>query len=67
MDARGYERNYGVHPMLDEEQKPSGVQLDFMTRGGNVGSRLYVREENEGCGMGLAAPHFNVMGWGELT
>jgi len=47
VDARGYERNYGVHPMLDEEQKPSGVQLDFMTRGGNVGSRLYVREDEE--------------------
>jgi len=38
IDSDGYASTYGVH------QEPTGVKLDFMTDGGNVGSRLYVTD-----------------------
>lgn len=41
----GYINNYGVHQIY-EGDKVTGVKLDFMTEGGNVGSRLYVTEKN---------------------
>jgi len=43
--AAGYQNNYGVHEMY-EGDKVNGVKLDFMTEGGNVGSRLYVTKKN---------------------
>lgn len=43
--AAGYINNYGVHQIY-EGDKVTGVKLDFMTEGGNVGSRLYVTEKN---------------------
>jgi len=38
IDSAGYVSTYGVH------EEPNGVKLDFMTDGGNVGSRLYVTD-----------------------
>lgn len=59
VDAKGYKKNYGVHQMFDkddddaegdsedtkdEKGDPIGVKLDFSTAGGNVGSRLYIKD-----------------------
>lgn len=41
VDAEGYRASYGVKAM------PGGVELDFVAEGGNVGSRVYVRDSAE--------------------
>jgi len=41
--AKGYKKTYGVREIDDGR----GVKLDFMTQGGNVGSRLYVTDGEE--------------------
>eukprot|EP00931_Biecheleriopsis_adriatica_P023066 TRINITY_DN1465_c0_g1_i6.p1 TRINITY_DN1465_c0_g1~~TRINITY_DN1465_c0_g1_i6.p1 ORF type:complete len:457 (-),score=96.83 TRINITY_DN1465_c0_g1_i6:264-1634(-) len=47
VDATGYEKNYGVVKEPRESELPEGVKLNFMTEGGNVGSRLYVTDGEE--------------------